>query len=109
MATRQYIIDHPKLDYSTVKCEAYTDVVAFSIYPGVDDVISVTKNGITKNMKVKKSYEFVYQLRKTFINALDGAQGLFDLLDEEFYRQPFICWGHKVVNWIIEHGEPIPE
>ena len=109
MATRQYTIDYPKLDYSTVKREAYADVIAFSVYPGIDNVITVTKNDITRNMKVKKSYEFIYQLRKTFINAIDGAQGLFDYLDEELYRQKFSCHARKVIDWIIEHGEPVFE
>jgi hypothetical protein len=54
-----------------------------AIYNGVNNLISITKNGETRTYNVKddETREFTIQIRKTFLRGTDAADGLFDFFD----------------------------
>lgn len=72
-----------------------------AVYPGNDNAITVTCDGITKTVKVVNDLEFTYKLQKTQIKAKGAAPGLFKFIDESLYNNFGACLAWKIIDHII--------
>ena len=84
----------------------YTDCngnrFSFTVYPENNDFFTVTRNGITKTVRIIENGEFCYKLLKTKILARGGAVGLFKWADNYLYNGFCECLVYKVLNYIID-------
>lgn len=59
---------------------------SIAIYPGNNEIISITRDNETRTYKVTEDHEFCYKVQKTQIKAINGAKGIFDYIDREVTR-----------------------
>lgn len=70
----------------------------FMVYPGDNNHLSVSRNGIVKTVYVEESTEFVFKLLKTKIKAIGGASGIFNQLDNWLYEDFCNSFAWKVLR-----------
>jgi hypothetical protein len=70
------------------------------------DLLTVTRNGEQKTVKIVPDSGFVYSLKKTYIRAADGAEGLYKALErwaaEDFPAALLL----KVLRWAFFDCKP---
>ena len=70
------------------------------------DLLTVTRNGEQKTVKIVPDSGFVYSLKKTYIRAAGGAEGLYKALDrwaaEDFPAALLL----KVLRWAFFDCKP---
>ena len=70
----------------------------FAVYPGDNEHLTVSRNGVVKTVRVEDCSEFVYSLKCTKVLARGGASGLFEFIDKELYNDEFTCFAWKVLR-----------
>jgi hypothetical protein len=93
--TRRYEEEH--YNRKTDKMEHTADW-SFTIYPGDNNHLTVSRDGVTKTVKVVPDIEFVYKLQKTQVRAIGGAEGLYNFLDRELFECSTSCMAWKVLR-----------
>lgn len=71
---------------------------SFSVYPGVNNCMTVCRNGVAKTVKVSDDDLNVYKLQKTQVKAIGAASGLFKFLDDALFNGFAECLAWKVLN-----------
>lgn len=66
------------------------------------DRLTVTRNGESKTVRIVPDGSFVVALRKTYIRAAGGAEGLFKSMTEWANEGFPSCWLEKVLHWAFE-------
>ena len=56
-------------------------VARWTVETAAADLLTVTRNGEQKTVKIVPDSGFVYSLKKTYIRAADGAEGLYKALE----------------------------
>lgn len=79
----------------------YTYIIA--VYPHDDTVITVTRDGQHKTVKVVNSYEYAYKLQKGQIKAKGGATGLYNFIDDCLSEGFGEVMAYKVLDHIIDN------
>ena len=83
------------------------DTFTFSIYPGDNNIMTVTKNGISKTVSIEDcGSEYVYKLMKSRIKANHGASGLFDFIDRALYEKFMDCHAWRILDYIMDEMKP---
>ena len=62
-----------------VESESYNNWIV-STYPGDNEHISITKDGVTKTFMVVEDYEWAWKIQKTQVRASGGAERLLILV-----------------------------
>lgn len=57
-----------------------------AIYPDKNDILTISRNGEYKTVRVISDPEWAVKVMKTQVKASGGAKGLFDLLDRDCSR-----------------------
>lgn len=73
-----------------------------AVYPGNDNAITVTCDGMTKTVKIVNDLEFTYKLQKTQIKAKNAAPGLFKFIDDCLYNHFMECSAWKILDYIMD-------
>lgn len=68
-----------------------------------DNELIFDNNGFVKSVLIKDSGEFVYQIRKKYINAIGGAAGLYEFLKRELADSPTGGFYLTVFNKVFEY------
>lgn len=76
-------------------------LVSFTVYPGDNDVITVSSGKICNTVKVISNPNFVFKLNKKSISAKDGATGLFNYLDRCLYEHFCECYAWRVIDYAL--------
>jgi hypothetical protein len=71
-------------------------------YPGDNTHITVSNGTDFKTVKVVDDFDVIYKLQKTQIRAKNGANGLFEYIDETLSGTSAHCLAWKVLNWIMD-------
>ena len=66
------------------------------------DRLTVTRNGESKTVRIIPDGSFVVALRKTYIRAAGGAEGLYKTLAHWAAEAAPSCWLEKVLHWAFE-------
>jgi hypothetical protein len=99
MATRRF--ERTFYNRDTGKIEHMHDYT-IAIYPGNNDIITITRDGKYKTVKVVECSEYCFKLQKTQIKAIGGATGLFKLIDEHLTEKFAECWAYQIMNHAID-------
>ena len=99
MATRRF--ERFEYNRNTGKSE-YTHTYTIAIYPHNNDIITITRDGKYKTVKVVECSDFVYKLQKTQIKAIGGATGLFEFIDEHLSEKFAECWAYQIMDHAID-------
>ena len=78
------------------------DEFIISIYKDNNITMSISKNGIAKNISVLESSEFVYKISSNRIYARRGANGLFDFIEDALCNGTFGCMAWKILYYIMD-------
>lgn len=70
------------------------------------DLLTVTRNGEQKTVKIVPDSGFVYSLKKTYIRAADGAEGLYKALERWAAEHAPSCFLNKVLRWAFFDCKP---
>ena len=65
-------------------------------------------DGYSMPVEEDPTREFVFQLRKTFIRAKDGIDGLMRYMEREIRQSPTFQCGRgvcQIVNWVTTYGQ----
>ena len=75
-----------------------------------DETIRVTRDNESKDVLVRRDFEFVYSLKKGYIRARDQAEGLFKHL-KWCIDEDGTVWNsanlYTVCDWVIDEMKPI--
>lgn len=83
------------------------DKFTFSIYPGNNNLLTVTKNGNTKTAYIEDcGSEYVFKLMKSRIKAMGGASGLFEYIDRALFEKFMDCYAWRILNYIMDEMKP---
>lgn len=99
MATRRF--ERFEYNRNTEKSE-HTHTYTIAIYPHNNDIITITRDGKYKTVKVIECSDFVYKLQKTQIKAIGGATGLFEFLDKHLTENFATCWAYQIMDHVID-------
>ena len=77
-------------------------IYTIAIYPGDNNVITVSRDGIAKTVKVVNDLEFTYKLQKTQVKAKNAAYGLYKFIDDCLYNHFMECSAWKILDYIID-------
>jgi len=67
-------------------------------HPVKHTIMVIQRNGVKKLIRVKDDREFAYKMQKTQIKAKDGAEGLADFMDDEFWRDTAV----KLLDYMMD-------
>lgn len=70
----------------------------FTVYPGDNEHLTVSRNRNVKTVRVEDCSEFVFSLKRTKVVAQGGASGLFEFIDKELYRDEFSSFAWKILR-----------
>lgn len=70
------------------------------------DLLTVTRNGEKKTVRVVHDSGFVVALRKSYIRAANGAEGLHKSMSTWANERFPSCWLEKVLHWAFETCKP---
>lgn len=70
------------------------------------DLLTVSRDGERKTVKIVPDFEFVYSLKKTYIRAADGAEGLYKAMDRWAAERFPSCFLDKVLHWAFFDCKP---
>ena len=79
-----------------------THVYTIAIYPGNNDIITITRDGKYKTVRVIECSDYVYKLQKTQIKAIGGATGLFKFIDDHLSEKFAECWAYTIMDHAID-------
>lgn len=83
------------------------DTFTFAIYPGNNEIMTVTKNGVSKTVFIEDcGSEYVYKLMKSRVKARGGASGLFEFIDRALFEKFMDCYAWRILNYIIDEMKP---
>lgn len=83
------------------------DTFNFSTVPGSNDLLTVSKNGVSKIVYIEDcGGEYVYKCMKAKIKARGGANGLFDFMKKAFDDKFMDCCALLVLNHAIDKMTP---
>lgn len=82
--------------------EYFGNVYAVTVYPENNDIITFARNGEYKTVAVHDASEFVYQLKKTVINASGKAEGLKKFICNAFKDGFCECLAIKIIDFAID-------
>lgn len=79
-----------------------SNIYTVAVYAGQNDILTVSRDGKNRTVKVLDSIDYRYKLKKNCIEARDGANGIYkfisDCFDENFNRVSAL----KILNHIID-------
>lgn len=85
-----------------------TDHFAFSLCPGSNNLLTVTKNGASKTVYIEDcGSEYVFKLLKTKIKANHGASGLFEFIDKALTEKFMDCYAWKILDHIADNMKAV--
>lgn len=84
----------PKLHY--LRTDEYYFV------PTTPSILTIQRNGVKKNIRVKADSEFVYSVKKTQVNAKGGPEGLAKFLADKEWRDTAV----KVLDAMMDTVKP---
>ena len=99
MATRRF--ERFEYNRNTEKSE-YTHTYTIAIYPGNNDIITITRDGIYKTVKVVECSDYCFKLQKTQIKAIGGATGLFEFIDKHLSEKFAERWAYQIMDHVID-------
>ena len=82
-------------------------VYSFTIYPGDNCIMTVSRDGITKTVKIEDCHENVYKLEKGKIKAHNGAKGLFEFIDDCLFEDFATCLAYQILDHAIDKMEEV--
>lgn len=95
---------------SEVESESYNNWIV-STYPGNNELLSITKDGVSKTFKVVGDYEWSWNIQKTQVRASGGAEGLIKhiimVLPEYADAIPDCNYVIRMVSNIYEKCKPV--
>lgn len=71
---------------------------SFTVYPGDNKHITVSRDGVVKTVRVVTDSDFVYKLQKAHVRAKGGATELFDFIDKALYEKFMDTMAWKVLK-----------
>ena len=80
---------------------------SYAVYPGDNAALTVTREGITKTVKVSECSAYVYSLKKRDIRAIGGAHKLWEYIDKCFAEHFCECYAYKIMDWAIDEMIPL--
>lgn len=81
-------------------------VARWTIETTAADLLTVSRNGEQKTVKIVPDAAFAYSLKKTYIRAAGGAEGLYKTLDRWAAESCPSCWLGKVLRWAFFDCKP---
>lgn len=81
-------------------------VARWTIETTAADLLTVSRNGERKTVKIVPDGSFVVSLKKTYIRAAGGAEGLYKTLDRWAAESCPSCWLGKVLRWAFFDCKP---
>lgn len=103
---RREVYDFGEDDYgSIIVTSSSVKVYSFTIYPGNNGIMTVSRDGITKTVKIEDCPENVYKLEKGRIKAHNGAKGLFEFLDDWLFEDFATCLAYQILDHAIDKME----
>lgn len=81
-------------------------VARWTVETTAADLLTVSRNGEQKTVKIVPDDEFVYSLKKTYIRAAGGAEGLYKALDLWAAERCPSCLLNKVLRWAFFDCKP---
>lgn len=107
--TRTYwreIYDFGDDDYGNIiVTSSSVKIYSFSIYPGDNSIMTISRDGITKTVKIEDCSENVYKLERGRIKAHNGAKGLFEFLDDCLFEDFATCLAYQILDHAIDKME----
>lgn len=83
------------------------DTFTFATYPGNNNLLTVTKNGVSKTVYIEDcGGEYVYKLMKTKIKARHGASGIYDFMDKALFEKFMDCHAWRILDYIMDQMRP---
>lgn len=83
------------------------NIVSVAIYSDNNNIITFTRNGISKTVKVKEDFEYSYKLQKTQIKAVGGARGLYDFIQRHVIDNFAMVYVTRLYNYVIDEMKGI--
>ena len=71
---------------------------SFTVYPGDNEHLTVSRNGEVKTVRVQSSNDNIYGLYRTKVLAMGGAHGLFGFMDKELFADNLSTFAWKVLR-----------
>ncbi len=81
-------------------------VARWTVETAAADLLTVTRNDEQKTVKIVPDSGFVYSLKKTYIRAADGAEGLYKALERWAAEPAPSCFLNKVLRWAFFDCKP---
>ncbi len=81
-------------------------VARWTVETTAADLLTVSRNGERKTVKIVPDGSFVVALKKTYIRAAGGAEGLYKTLDRWAAESCPSCWLGKVLRWAFFDCKP---
>ena len=82
---------------------AESNIYTVEVYAGQNDILTVSRDGKHRTVKVLDCIDYRYKLKESCIEARDGANGIYkfisDCFDENFNRVLAL----KILNHIIDN------
>lgn len=83
------------------------DTFTFSVYPGNNNLLTVTKNGTSKTVTIEDCRgEYVYKLTKSRIKSIGGASGLFEFIDRALFENFMACHAWRILDYVMDEMKP---
>lgn len=77
-----------------------------------EELLSVTRDGVTKTVLIRPDYEFIWSLKKTYIRARDAAKGVYEHLERCFDKDGRL-WNsadfYTLCDWVIDEMRTTPK
>lgn len=87
----------------TRRFEIGDNIYTIAIYADQNDILTVSRNGKHKTVKVIDSVIYRYKLRERFIESRDGAKGIYKFISDCFDKNFMVCLAEKILNHAIDN------
>ena len=80
-----------------------SNIYTVAVYAGQNDILTVSRDGKNRTVKVLDSIDYRYKLKESCIEARDGASGIYKFISDCFGENFNRVSALKILNHIIDN------